>query len=129
MMGESMRVCGEMETLTDMVDIIQRIVYMREILKIANPMSKASALGQMGDTMMVNTTWAAKKAQANIDSRMVKFMKGNGKMENNQEKEELFIWMERVQKAIGWMENKCNDNKIFQFELKYRLIKYRCEIK
>jgi len=62
MMGESMRVCGEMETLTDMVDIIQRIVCMREILKIANPMNKASALGQMGDTMMVNTTWAAKKA-------------------------------------------------------------------
>ena len=92
-------------------------------------MNKASALGQMGDTMMVNTTWAAKKAQANIDSRMVKFMKGNGKMENNQEKEELFIWMERVQKAIGWMENKYNDNKIFQFDWKYRLIKYRCEIK
>lgn len=61
-MDASMRACGEMETSMDMVDIIQKIVCMREISKIVNLMNKVFALGQMGDTTTVNTTWAAKKA-------------------------------------------------------------------
>jgi hypothetical protein len=48
-----------------------------------NHILKVYILGQMVDLMMESIIWEKNKDMANINFKMEKYMKDNGKMENN----------------------------------------------
>jgi len=56
-------------------------------------MEKENMYGKMVDDIKVNTKMIKNKGLENINGRMGKFMKDNGKMENSTVKEKLFKQM------------------------------------
>lgn len=69
--------------------------------------------GKMGENIVGNIFKAKNKVMGDINIQMEKYIKDNGKMENNMEKELCIFQMDILKQICGKMGKKLIDNIIF----------------
>lgn len=109
----SMKGSGKMGFFMDLELLLPPIFSTKATGKKENPIYKEHTHGKMAGAIKVDTIWVKNKALALISSKMKKYIKESGKMENNMEKEKLYIQMEPFKKVNGSMGKKYHDTIFF----------------